>query len=1106
MAGAKRDPRYRMVRSVSGISGTSSDGQRLRQMADVSDRGSVYSDAPAPESRPDFPGATSLLGPQATPVAPGLESMLDQSPRSFASGDFNLNMGSLAAETGGAQSQRSAPSEASPSRLDDDAKSQTSATPRKKPPVKLRLTAEALGKLGVAGPGHERKGVLRRTTLTGSVKVGDNKQSLAGRKRISLSSPISRQDSTVSGMYNVIKKLRDEREKAKFQEQKKRRQYTVLSKSRDTIAHLECALRSQSLNPDAKWRKWWDLLTLFFIAYYWFAVPLQYVFDREGFGWDVIEVVASLCFGIDVFLRFRTSFIEPASGLVVDTPQKIQDNYLYGDFVWDFLAAVPADLLSLWFLKGTGWGQKLDGRAYLFFSHFRMFKIMRVPSLFQIVTIMKLDKRVVNFQFVVVPNVKMVFYAILTLHLVTVLFMLINSDDPEYTYTTCLYWTLYTVTTVGYGDISVDSPMKKRFACVLFIVGVLLHGVCISEITLRMQKANVETERRDKMTETLSIMEMFNIPEELQKEVLAFQYHQLHSCVSGAFVQVLETLPVTMRNRVGLYVRVKFICQVPMFAEQPIDCLVDLANGLKNIVLEPESEVIRAGENGAEMFFVGHGYCDVLSPTGDHWGVIKPGGFFGEIALLTECKRTATIKSLTYCDLFRLPKGKFLEIHGKHQELRDAVRQEMMRRQIALPDKEKEEEEEGTAEDAGSLKGSVGWLRDTGEDPAPSENQGSPEKRQSVSQLLMMVSEGTQIISTTAEQDPFAAFGLEAGARGFTDSHSSAVPPEPAAVEVPPPPPSPAQPLSSPASVEKERPASPASPMSPSGRRGTCPPVLSAARSPRPSQHLAAQAPVIAMTPPQEDRKGKGQIATQLETRMRRLEDRLDEITTAARRVEDLVGELLKPPPSLSDASGTFRMRSATAVAAAPFSEDSRDDSSAPQSAQPLSLDRARRLLGSSGSLTELRAAGVVYELKGDTDAESASPALSAAGTPGGVELADGGSGRLSPRMQRSIGSPPHPSVVRPAGLTSPASARPILRRSPSQASVESLANGATTLVGIDEPMAGERTSPRRASLIVPKSGSGRIVRTRSQSQVLAAQPQYVSLAVASHVSDDGSV
>ena len=464
----------------------------------------------------------------------------------------------------------------------------------------------------------------------------------------------------------------------------------VLAKSDRTIERLSAALKSKAFQPDDIQVWYWDTLIVLCLSYFGVFIPCQYAMERNDlvagkWGHTALDVICTIVFGADLVVRMHTAYMDPVTGMLVEDMGRIRSNYLKSDFWRDFLPALPVDLIVLY----TVGEDVINGWVYvIILSLSKLPKFLIVPTLFKVLTPVKLSPFSVKYQFTVVPMIRLLFYCTLAVNLITVLWVILNRNgvqgttDDAYSYITGLYWTLYTVTTVGYGDVPVDSPGKKLFACLLFITGVIVHGVVISKISSRMQKGDVESERTDTMKETLSVLKKFNIPEQLACEVLAFQYHQLHSDVSGGFMKVMQSLPSIMRNRVGLFVRMKFVCSVPMFKEQPIECRVGLANALKSMVYEPEKRIIKAGEDGKEMFFLGHGFAEVTSPVGDPWGVIKPGGFFGEIALLTDSKRTASITTLTYCELFRLDKGDFFVLIRKHPEMKEAVAQEMLKRQI----------------------------------------------------------------------------------------------------------------------------------------------------------------------------------------------------------------------------------------------------------------------------------------------------------------------------------------------------------------------------------------------------------------------------------------
>ncbi|NEP78661.1 MAG: cyclic nucleotide-binding domain-containing protein [Okeania sp. SIO3C4] len=63
------------------------------------------------------------------------------------------------------------------------------------------------------------------------------------------------------------------------------------------------------------------------------------------------------------------------------------------------------------------------------------------------------------------------------------------------------------------------------------------------------------------------------------------------------------------------------------------------------------------------MYFIRRGSVRAFSEKTDvTYNIMEAGAFFGEIALLYEKKRTASLKTLTYCELFVLNKDDFKKV------------------------------------------------------------------------------------------------------------------------------------------------------------------------------------------------------------------------------------------------------------------------------------------------------------------------------------------------------------------------------------------------------------------------------------------------------------
>lgn len=59
------------------------------------------------------------------------------------------------------------------------------------------------------------------------------------------------------------------------------------------------------------------------------------------------------------------------------------------------------------------------------------------------------------------------------------------------------------------------------------------------------------------------------------------------------------------------------------------------------------------------MYFIEHGTVDIITVNGKTAAHLRDGDFFGEMALITNERRNATVMAKTYCDLYRLNREDF---------------------------------------------------------------------------------------------------------------------------------------------------------------------------------------------------------------------------------------------------------------------------------------------------------------------------------------------------------------------------------------------------------------------------------------------------------------
>ena len=115
--------------------------------------------------------------------------------------------------------------------------------------------------------------------------------------------------------------------------------------------------------------------------------------------------------------------------------------------------------------------------------------------------------------------------------------------------------------------------------------------------------------------------------------------------------------------------------RLPLFAPLPPATLEHLAGNLVRVPAAAGTEITRQGDVGDRFYLVDEGEVEVISD-GEVVSTLGPGDYFGEIALLRDVPRTATVTARTDAALLALERDEFVSAVSGHPaslEAADAV-------------------------------------------------------------------------------------------------------------------------------------------------------------------------------------------------------------------------------------------------------------------------------------------------------------------------------------------------------------------------------------------------------------------------------------------------
>ena len=109
----------------------------------------------------------------------------------------------------------------------------------------------------------------------------------------------------------------------------------------------------------------------------------------------------------------------------------------------------------------------------------------------------------------------------------------------------------------------------------------------------------------------------------------------------------------------------------------------DPTERLQRAHFEPGDEVIHQGDEGETAYVIESGRLEVLKDGNKLWE-LGEGDCFGEIALLSKVRRTATVRCLTACELAVLARDDFGVLATGFGSLAEAIRKQAEERAQSL--------------------------------------------------------------------------------------------------------------------------------------------------------------------------------------------------------------------------------------------------------------------------------------------------------------------------------------------------------------------------------------------------------------------------------------
>lgn len=104
------------------------------------------------------------------------------------------------------------------------------------------------------------------------------------------------------------------------------------------------------------------------------------------------------------------------------------------------------------------------------------------------------------------------------------------------------------------------------------------------------------------------------------------------------------------------------LAQIGLLKELPGETLARLAERMERRQLVPGEAILRQGDEGDRFYVVLSGILNVRQESRGERGVLRPGDYFGEVALVMGVPRTATVSAMTPATIASCDRVTFVEL------------------------------------------------------------------------------------------------------------------------------------------------------------------------------------------------------------------------------------------------------------------------------------------------------------------------------------------------------------------------------------------------------------------------------------------------------------
>ncbi|PWA93437.1 potassium transport 2/3 [Artemisia annua] len=427
---------------------------------------------------------------------------------------------------------------------------------------------------------------------------------------------------------------------------------------------------------NSKYRYWQTLMVLM-VAYSAWTYPFEVAFLKSYAQRHnqlyIADSIVDLFFGVDIILTFFVAYVDPVTHLLVRDPRSIATRYLSTWFVMDVASTFPFELLSYLFT-----GKHSMGLPYTVLGLLRFWRLRRVKQFFT-----RLEKDI-RFNYFWIRCARLLCVTLFLVHCAGCIYYLlavlyprdgrtwIGTMNPNFRdadlyilYISAIYWSITTMTTVGYGDLHAENAAEMVFIIFYMLFNLGLTAYIIGNMTNLVVEGTRRTmEFRNSIEAASSFVGRNRLPTRLKEQILAYMCLRFKAENLNQ-QQLIEQLPKAICKSIRQHLFLPTVEKAYLFQGVSREILLLLVADMKAEFIPPREDVIIQNEAPDDVYIIVSGEVEIIEcypPEKEQvLGVLHSVDMFGEVGALCCRPQSYTYRTKSLCQLLRFKTTALIE-------------------------------------------------------------------------------------------------------------------------------------------------------------------------------------------------------------------------------------------------------------------------------------------------------------------------------------------------------------------------------------------------------------------------------------------------------------